>query len=80
MAGSPLFVVSLVASRLFVTVLSFFLLTVAQRAYQQRLTAGIYITYQCSIIRSILFFSETFFSYNLGPARAKVGPASFSAK
>ena len=40
MAGSPLFVLSSFASRLFTASLSFFLLTVAQRAYQQRLTAG----------------------------------------
>ena len=34
------FVLSSLFSRLFTSSLSFFLLTVAQRAYQQRLTAG----------------------------------------
>jgi len=40
MAGSPLFVLSSFASRLFTSSLAFFLLTVAQRAYKQRLTAA----------------------------------------
>ena len=60
MAGSPLFVLSSFASRLFTASLSFFLLTVAQRAYQQRLTAGKIKTLEAKILMDLIFLAKHF--------------------